>query len=114
MEKELSELADQELLEKKRTIEARNISNAVILGVLVGIAIYSMITKGISLMTFIPVLFAFFVANSWNKDKKALKKELSIKFKKSKINNHLKIKNLQGKSEGFFIGNLLNENLLIA
>ncbi|MEJ5051483.1 FUSC family protein [Chryseobacterium culicis] len=79
MEKELSELTDQELLEKKRTIEARNISNAVILGVLVGIAIYSMITKGLSLMTFIPILFALFVANSWNKNKKELKKELNAR-----------------------------------
>ena len=79
MEKELSELTDQELLEKKRTIEARNISNAVILGVLVGIAIYSMITQGLSLMTFIPILFALFVANSWNKNKKELKKELNAR-----------------------------------
>ncbi|CAI8871469.1 hypothetical protein [Chryseobacterium sp. IT-36CA2] len=76
MEKELSELTDQELLEKKRTIEARNIVNAIILGVLAGIAIYSTITKGLGLMTFLPIIFAFFVANSWNKDKRALKREI--------------------------------------
>ncbi|PTT34792.1 FUSC family protein [Chryseobacterium sp. HMWF028] len=76
MEKELSELTDQELLEKKRTIEARNIVNAIILGILAGIAIYSTISKGPGLITFLPVIFAFFVANSWNKDKRALKREI--------------------------------------
>ncbi|WPO89442.1 hypothetical protein [Chryseobacterium sp. YR459] len=76
MEKDLSGLTDQELLEKKRTIEGRNTINAVILGVLAGIAIYSTIANGLGLMTFLPIIFAFFAANSWNKDKKALKREI--------------------------------------
>lgn len=76
MEKDLSELTDQELIEKKRTIEARNVVNAIILGVLAGISIYSTITKGVSFTTFLPILLAFFVANSWNKVKKGLKREM--------------------------------------
>jgi len=79
MEKDLSGLTNQELLEKKRTIEARNTVNAIILGVLVGIAIYSTIANGLGLMTFLPIIFAFFVANSWNKDKKALKREIEFR-----------------------------------
>ncbi|WP_426480154.1 hypothetical protein [Chryseobacterium sp. R2ACT005] len=79
MEKDLSQLTNQELIGKKRAIETRNTVNAVILGVLAGIAIYSTITHGLGLMTFLPIIFAFFVANSWNKDKKALKKEIEFR-----------------------------------
>ena len=79
MEKKLSDLTDQELLEKKKKAKSNDIVNAVILGVLVGIAIYSTIVKGLGLMTFIPVLFALFAVNSWNKNKKALEKELNAR-----------------------------------
>jgi|JI9StandDraft_1071089.scaffolds.fasta_scaffold01431_13 hypothetical protein len=76
MEKELSELNDQELLEKKRKFKSNEILNAVILGVLVGISIYSAATEGFGLFTVLPLVFVGLAVNSWNKNKKALEKEL--------------------------------------
>jgi len=76
MEKELSELSDQELLEKKRKFKSNEILNAIILGALVGISIYSAVTEGLVLFTALPLLFVGLAVNSWNKNKKALEKEL--------------------------------------
>lgn len=77
MEKELSQLTDQELLEKRKKVKSNDITNAVILGVLVGIAIYSAIVNGLGLVTFTPILFAAYAANQWKKNKTTLEKELN-------------------------------------
>ncbi len=76
MEKELSELTDQELLEKKRKFKSNELVNAVVLGVLVGISIYSAVTEGFGFFTLLPLLFVGIAVNSWNKNKKVLEKEL--------------------------------------
>ncbi|GEN66214.1 MULTISPECIES: hypothetical protein [Chryseobacterium] len=76
MEKEITELTDQELLEKVKKKKSNDITNAVILGFLIGIATYSTVKYGLGLFTFLPVLFALFAANKWGKDKKALEEEL--------------------------------------
>ncbi|CAH0247213.1 hypothetical protein SRABI04_03132 [Chryseobacterium sp. Bi04] len=75
MEKEISELTDQELLEKIKKKKSNDITNAVILGFLIGIAAYSTVKHGLVLFTFLPLLFAVFAANKWRKDKKALEEE---------------------------------------
>lgn len=77
MEKELTELTDQELLEKRKKTKSNDITNAVILGMLVGIAVYSTIVHGLGLFTFLPIVFALFAANKWKKNKEALEKELT-------------------------------------
>ena len=76
MEKEITELTDQELLEKVKKKRSNDITNAVILGFLIGIATYSTVKYGLGLFTFLPVLFALFAANKWGKDKKVLEEEL--------------------------------------
>lgn len=77
MEKELTELTDHELLEKKKKVKSNNLMNALILGVLIGIAIFSTVKNGLGLLTFIPLVFAFFAANKWKKKNQALEKELN-------------------------------------
>jgi uncharacterized membrane protein len=76
MEKELSQLTDQELLIKKKEAKASNILNAVLLGVMVGISIYSTITDGFGFLTVLPLFFVGFIASRWNKNKKQLDEEL--------------------------------------
>ncbi|GEJ43532.1 hypothetical protein [Chryseobacterium sp. ON_d1] len=77
--KHLSELTDQELFEKKKTLEANVIVNAIMVGLLAGIGIYSTITKGIGLMTFLPWILALWTVSNWNKNRKALKRELGVR-----------------------------------
>lgn len=77
--KHLSELTDQELFEKKKTLEANVIVNAIMVGLLAGIGIYSTITKGIGLMTFLPWILALWTVSSWNKNRKALKRKLGVR-----------------------------------
>lgn len=77
MEKELNELTDQELLEKKKKAKSENVMNGAILGFLIGIAVYSTVRNGLGLFTFLPVAFALFAANRWKKNGEALEKELN-------------------------------------
>ncbi|REC79247.1 FUSC family protein [Chryseobacterium elymi] len=79
MEKELTELTDQELLEKRKKNKSNDIMNAVILGVLIGIAIYSTLKYGLGLFTFLPLLFVLYAVNKWNKSKKALEEEINAR-----------------------------------
>lgn len=79
MEKELKEFTDQELLERVKKKKSNDITNAVILGVLIGIATYSTVKHGLGLFTFLPLLFAVFAANQWGKDKKGLEEELKLR-----------------------------------
>ena len=76
MEKELTELTDQELLERRKKTKASEITNAVILGVLIGIATYSTLKYGLGFFTFLPIVFALFAANRWKRNSKALEEEL--------------------------------------
>ena len=76
MEKGLSELTDQELLDKRKKAKSNDITNAVILGMLVGIASYSTVVNGLGFFTFLPIVFALYAANQWKKNKEALQKEL--------------------------------------
>lgn len=76
MEKELNELSDQELLEKNKKAKSGKITNAVILGFLIGISVYSTVKNGLGIFTFLPVLFAFFADNVWKKNNQALEREL--------------------------------------
>ena len=76
MEKGLNELTDQELLDKRKKNKTNDITNAVLLGMLVGIATYSTVVNGLGFFTFLPIVFALFAANQWKKNKEALQKEL--------------------------------------
>ena len=76
MEKGLNELTDQELLDKRKKNKTNDITNAVLLGMLVGISVYSTIVNGLGFFTFLPIVFALYAANQWKKNKEALQKEL--------------------------------------
>ncbi|MDQ0594759.1 putative permease [Chryseobacterium ginsenosidimutans] len=74
-ENAFSQLSDQELLEKKKQLKSSNIINAVIIGVLIGVVIYSFIKSGFRLFTFLPLLFVYFIVKNQNESKE-LEKEI--------------------------------------
>lgn len=74
-QKELSELTDQELLKIAKKMKSTSIMNAVLIGFLIGIIIYSILVNTIGFFTLIPLLFAFKLINN-SKNDKALKRLL--------------------------------------
>ncbi len=71
----LNTLTDQELLVRAKKMKSTSIINAVLFGVMIGIAIYSTIKKGLGFYTYFPLIFAFFAFNDLKKNKE-LKKVL--------------------------------------
>ena len=74
--KELNELTDHELLEKKNKSKSDKVITAAIIGCFIGVAIYSTITHGFGFFTLFPLFFAVFLGTQWNKRNLALEKEL--------------------------------------
>lgn len=58
-EKELSELTDQELLEEEKKIKSTAITNAVLVGFLIGIVFYGVTENGWGFFSLIPLFFAY-------------------------------------------------------
>ncbi|WP_347217131.1 hypothetical protein [Chryseobacterium sp.] len=75
-EKELNELNDQQLLEKKAKSKSDKIMTAVIIGCFIGVAVYSSAKYGIGFFTLFPLFFAGFLGVQWNRRNQALEKEL--------------------------------------
>lgn len=73
---ELTALSDQELLERKKKAKSNEIMNAVLCGVLIGIAIYSTVKNGFKVFTVLPLFFVFSAINNRNKSK-AIEQELN-------------------------------------
>lgn len=57
MNKQLSELTDEELLHEAKTLKPTKVYDAAIVGVLIGIAIYSSVANGFGLLTFLPFVY---------------------------------------------------------
>lgn len=57
MEKELAELTDEELLLEAKKHKPTKVYDAVIFGILIGIATYSTIKNGLGLLTFLPLVY---------------------------------------------------------
>jgi hypothetical protein len=74
-EKVLSELTDQELLDKAKKMKSTSITNAVLIGFLIGIILYSIAVNSVGLFTLIPLFFIYKLVNN-SKDDKALKELL--------------------------------------
>ncbi|WPR76210.1 FUSC family protein [Algoriphagus sp. NG3] len=53
----LAALTDEELLAEAKKSKTTKIYDAVIFGVLIGIAIYSTVSNGFGLLTFLPVIY---------------------------------------------------------
>ncbi|MES2375733.1 MAG: FUSC family protein [Bacteroidota bacterium] len=80
-QKELAELTDQQLLQEAKKIKSTRITDAVIFGVLIGIAIYSAVKNGFGLLSFIPFVYIPIAAKNRMKNKalEDLLKERSLK-----------------------------------
>ncbi|MCB9307245.1 MAG: FUSC family protein [Lewinellaceae bacterium] len=74
-QKKLSELTDEELLQEAKKMKSNSIMNAVLIGFMFGIIIYSIAKNSLGILTLIPLLFAFNLINK-SKDDKALKELL--------------------------------------
>jgi hypothetical protein len=76
----LTELSDQELLQKLHRIKNNKIIDATIIGFSIGIAIYGTVKNGFEFFTFFPLILAYIVVrNSTNN--KILEKEIQKELK---------------------------------
>lgn len=57
--KNLSDLSDQELLQEYRKIKSTSITNALFVGFLIGIVIYSVVKNTWGILTLIPLFLAY-------------------------------------------------------
>jgi hypothetical protein len=81
MQKELSELTDQELLQEAKKSKPTIIYDAVIFGILIGIAIYSTVNNGLGILTFLPLVYIPIAAKNKIKNK-TLEKLLKERYLK--------------------------------
>ncbi len=65
-QKELSELTDDELLDEAKKMKSASITNALLVGVVIGIVIYSIVKNSIGIFTLIPLYFAYKLINKSN------------------------------------------------
>ena len=81
-EKKLSELTDQELLQEAKKMKSKSITNAVLIGVLIGIVVFSVLKSSLGFFTLIPLFFVYKLANKSKHDSKELEsllKERNLK-----------------------------------
>ncbi|MNH29873.1 hypothetical protein D3C79_901280 [compost metagenome] len=78
----LSKLTDQELLQEAKKMKSTSIINAVLIGFLVGIIVYSIMKNSLGLLTLIPLFFAYKLINKSkhnNQELENLLKERNLK-----------------------------------
>lgn len=73
--KELSELTDQELLDEAKKMKSNSIMNAVLIGFMIGVVVFSIVKNSLGLFTLIPLFFVYKLLNQSKRDK-ALEKIL--------------------------------------
>ena len=71
----LTELSDQELLQKIKKIKNNKIIDAAIVGFTIGIAIYGTVKNGLEFFTFFPLILAYVIIKN-SKNNKILEKEM--------------------------------------
>ena len=74
-QKELSELTNEDLLLEGKKIKSGNIMNAVLFGVMIGVATWSTVRYGLGIITFFPLLFIQMLLKN-NARRKAFENEL--------------------------------------
>lgn len=77
-ENELTALSDQELLDKRKKLKNANVTSAVLIGFMIGIAFYSTVRNGFGFFTFFP-LFFLPIATANQVNKQALEKEIALR-----------------------------------
>jgi len=81
----LTEISDQEILQKLKKIKNNKIIDASIIGITIGIAIYGTVKNGLEFFTFFPLILAYIVVrNSTNN--KILEKEIQKELKYRNLN----------------------------
>lgn len=81
-QKKLSELTDAELLQEARKLRTAAIINAVFIGFLFGIVLYSALNNAFGLFMLLPLFFAYRLINNSkynNKELDAILKERKLK-----------------------------------
>lgn len=68
----LSELSDEELVKEAKKVKSTAIMNAVLIGFLIGIIVYSVLKHSIGFFTLIPLFFAYKLINNSKYDTKEL------------------------------------------
>lgn len=81
MSKELTELSDEELVLEGKKIKSSNIMDAMIIGVLIGISLYSAFRNGIGLLSFLPFAYLPVAAKNRTRNRQVedLLKEKNLK-----------------------------------
>ena len=79
-EKKLAELTDQELLDKAKKMKSKNITNAFLIGFMIGVIVYSIAKNGFGFFILIPLFIAYKLVNNSNDDQalKAILKERNL------------------------------------
>ena len=79
-QKELSELTDQELLDEAKKMKASSIAHAFVIGLMVGVVVYSVVKNTWGFLTLIPLFFIYkLTRNSGrNEELKRLLKERKL------------------------------------
>lgn len=83
--KNLSEISNEELLKKVKEANKGKIINAFIIGVTVGIFVYSVIRNGFGIFTFFPLAIGYLV----------YKNSLTSKILETELQKEMKSRNLQ-------------------
>lgn len=83
MYKDFSTLTDQELVEEAKKMKSFSITNAVFIGFLLGIVIYSLVKNSWGMLTLIPLYFIYKMTNDpknkRNEELEQLLKERNLK-----------------------------------
>jgi hypothetical protein len=75
-EKALSEMTDEELIAESKKIKSTHLINALIIGFLIGIVVYSVWKNSLGFFTLIPLFFTYKLVNKSNGRKKELERLL--------------------------------------
>ncbi|RAV98434.1 FUSC family protein [Pseudochryseolinea flava] len=71
-QRSLSELTDQELLQEVKKRKSTSIVNALLVGFLIGVIVYSVIKNTWGFLTLIPIFFAYWLINKSKRDEQEL------------------------------------------
>jgi hypothetical protein len=78
---ELANLTDDELLQLKKKLKSSRITYAFLIGLFIGVAVYSTVNNGFGFFTFFPLFFVYLLTKDSEKGKA--------------LNDELKTRNLQ-------------------
>lgn len=70
--KELTELTDEELLQEAKKRKSAAITNAILIGFLIGVVFFSVLKNSLGFLTLIPLFFIYKLANNSKYDNKEL------------------------------------------